>query len=221
MSALQSLRERVVSNFASKSVEESFWKPQKQLEFVDIPFPEDILDQTALRGEVLARVFLASRDGWSAELFHKSCDGKGPCVIVAETEDGHRFGGFSPEGSSSDGESVDSFKAFLFCWPDGWGGDDVRPWICDKIGGAEGAVLNEADSGPWWGEEGALIIGPEDAFGTSSPDKQLQKAVSRLGGSYSLVPGGGEEGNTCLGKGRETVKLKEVEVFAAPMLFND
>lgn len=63
MSALQSLRERVVSNFASKSVEESFWKPQKQLEFVDIPFPEDILDQTALRGEVLARVFLASRDG--------------------------------------------------------------------------------------------------------------------------------------------------------------
>lgn len=45
----------------------------------ELPFPPELLDSTFLRGRQLALAFRASRDGWSAAVFHQACDFKG-CV---------------------------------------------------------------------------------------------------------------------------------------------
>ncbi len=76
-------------------------------------------------GRQLARAYRATMDGWSALSFHRRCDMKGPVVIIAETVDGHKFGGFNPEGFKSSDDYAASYRAFLLCWPDARKRDDV------------------------------------------------------------------------------------------------
>ena len=59
-------------------------------------------------------IYSASKNGDSAESFHKFCDGKGPTVTIVKGKNGHIFGGYVTVPFSSDCQSHYDDKAFLF-----------------------------------------------------------------------------------------------------------
>lgn len=63
---------------------------------------------------------------------------KGPCVIICETEQGARFGGFNSEGFKSSDDYSSSTKAFLFCWT----AADKAPVVLRKVLSCKQAVTS-------------------------------------------------------------------------------
>ena len=59
-------------------------------------------------------LFKSSFDGDSAKDFHKFCDGEPNLIILVESTDGKKFGGYTKIGFSSDGEKKMDEMAFLF-----------------------------------------------------------------------------------------------------------
>ncbi|KAH8083446.1 hypothetical protein JL720_8330 [Aureococcus anophagefferens] len=74
----------------------------------------------------------AARDGWSAEAFHRGCDGRGACVVYAKTEDGAEVGAYNPKGWASMGNARPSPAAFLFRLRDG--GEPLKLRSASHIG---------------------------------------------------------------------------------------
>ena len=62
----------------------------------------------------LELLYRSSRDGLSASNFHSKCDNKGPTVVILETTDGGRIGGFTNTSWSSNDQYAYDDKAFLF-----------------------------------------------------------------------------------------------------------
>jgi len=62
-----------------------------------------------------AILYIASRDGDAASDFHSACDGKGPTVVIVQTESGQVFGGYADISWSQGGGYVkSSTDSFLF-----------------------------------------------------------------------------------------------------------
>ncbi|KAG0256437.1 hypothetical protein DFQ27_005738, partial [Actinomortierella ambigua] len=62
----------------------------------------------------LQRIYLASKDGFSTEHFHKHCDNQGPTLTVARTSTGYFFGGYNEASWFSDGQYHSGDTNFLF-----------------------------------------------------------------------------------------------------------
>lgn len=201
-------------------------KTQEELDDVDpiplseLPFPADVILQgTFIDGKPLARAYKASEDGWGALTFHDKCDFKGPCVVLATTVDGNRFGGFNPVGWRSTDDYAASFNAFLFFLP-----ANQEPVILRKVGGNEAAVFDYARGGPQWGADGLLIGPPKSPVmgGFTGPELRregtsgdLRVAKSRLGLSYEQIPP--QYGQTSIfGGDASTAELQEVEIYYCP-----
>jgi len=65
-----------------------------------------------LPNQHLRLIYKATRDGFQADDFHKTCDNKGPSVTVIQTKEGYLFGGFSPVAW----DSSDSWKTHPNCF---------------------------------------------------------------------------------------------------------
>ena len=59
-------------------------------------------------------IFQSALDGDSAQKFHKFCDGEANIIVMIESKDGRRFGGYTKIGFSSDGDIKKDDFAFLF-----------------------------------------------------------------------------------------------------------
>ena len=59
-------------------------------------------------------IFQSSLDGGSAKAFHKFCDSEPNLIVLVETKNGERFGGYTKIGFSSDGETKEDDTIFFF-----------------------------------------------------------------------------------------------------------
>jgi len=59
-------------------------------------------------------LYIASKDGDSAQDFHEKCDSKGPTVVIIRTTTGNVFGGYAHGRWRSDGVWTHGTKSFLF-----------------------------------------------------------------------------------------------------------
>ena len=59
-------------------------------------------------------IFQSALDGDSAQKFHKFCDGEPNIIVLIESKNGSRFGGYTKIGFSSEGENKEDIFAFLF-----------------------------------------------------------------------------------------------------------
>ena len=59
-------------------------------------------------------IYKATRDGGSADIFHKLCDGKGPIVCVFNTDKGMTFGGYTEKKWQNYGGDKADKNSFLF-----------------------------------------------------------------------------------------------------------
>uniref|UniRef100_A0A0D9XQE7 TLDc domain-containing protein n=1 Tax=Leersia perrieri TaxID=77586 RepID=A0A0D9XQE7_9ORYZ len=192
--------------------------PEFQYHDVPPPFPMSLLSNTHLKGtqkktpinhsnpllllddqsisRELRCCYKATVDGFTATDFHRRCDFKGPCVIIASTTTALKFGGFSPEGYRSTDDYYDTLDAFLFYWSDF---SDDQVVILPKVGGSGAALFDYARGGPQFGADGLLIGPPMTAVmgvftgpDSSAGEGDLRRARSRLGLSYARRPDGKE-----------------------------
>jgi hypothetical protein len=138
-------------------------------------------------------VYKASKDGWSAIDFHKSCDGRGSGLVVALTTSGKKFGGFNPLGWQSSDDYGNTNSAFLWFEK---GGKGIK---CPVLPGGNAAIFDFGTGGPQFGAS-ELIIGKSKAAvmgGFAGPDMEnmsinagsLKTGSASFGGAYEVVNG--------------------------------
>ena len=100
-------------------------------------------------------IFQTSTDGDSAKAFHKFCDCEPNIIVVVESKDGRRFGGYTKIGFSSDGEKKKDESAFLFSL------DKMKIY---KIKAKYKNIFCDPDNGPCFGEKDNLIFKISDNY---------------------------------------------------------
>lgn len=164
----------------------------------DITLIRQVLAKTNLEYRQLKCLYNANVDGWKAQTFHEKVDKKGPCIVLARSEQGDTFGGYNPTGWVNYGEFRGSIAAFLFVFPDR--NLKTRPLKLAKIAGAGLAQVDDG-SGPKFGMEGLTIP-------LRSPDNK--KALSKLGLYYERLPSGS---NTLFSGNKKEAQLVDLKVF--------
>jgi hypothetical protein len=87
-------------------------------------------------------IFRGSRDGFLSETFHQKCDGKGPTIVIVQSEFWNIFGGFSP---ISWGKSGNDLSTFLFSLKN-WTGMSFK--FCQKNNTNVGSIESKEKNGP-------------------------------------------------------------------------
>ena len=149
----------------------------------------------------LELLFRASRDGHSPQTFHQRCDGKGPTVVIARSQGGHIFGGFTDVAWDSSGYKH-SDHSFLFHLS-GPGGIPMSKHPIYKNYG--NAIHGHASGGPRFGN------GVDMRIYQNGGQTQVN---FNIGGSYNrqsmLVAGGSFN---YLAESQNDVVLTDYEVF--------
>ncbi|PRP81199.1 hypothetical protein PROFUN_02033 [Planoprotostelium fungivorum] len=102
---------------------------KRELEYFLIPWPTVQLDTSNMLGKgnrerieqwigegkkMGERLYKATEHGFQSSVFHHLCDGKGPTVVVVQSDNDSIFGGYSDVSWSSTGGHTASLKSFLF-----------------------------------------------------------------------------------------------------------
>lgn len=138
-------------------------------------------------------IYKATRDGGSADIFHKFCDGKGPLVCVINTEEGITFGGYTEKKWEYEGGDKEDNNAFLF------------NFNCNKIyrcNGQDDAVKFEKDKGPYF----CYAINIQENF--------FEKEINCVRSKNDIKTSWKNfEKDYELNGGSEYINLKELEVY--------
>lgn len=89
------------------------------------------------------KIFESSVDGDSSKSFHKFCDGEPNIIVVIESDNNSRFGGYTKIGFTSDGDMKNDEVAFLFSF------DKMKIY---KIKRKYKALYCNANYGPCFGD---------------------------------------------------------------------
>lgn len=155
-----------------------------------------LLKNTNLEYRSLRCTYDANQDGWSALAFHNAVDRQGGGLLVCTTRLGLVCGGYNPKGWVGYGEFRGSLAAFLFQQPiPGGGFVKLR-----KLGGANMAVMDNPEHGPYFGADALLI---------PLRNEEPKVARSRLGNYYECLPDGTK---SLFGKDN-VVQLCDLKVF--------
>jgi len=110
-------------------------------------------------GEVL---YIASRDGDGAGVFHTKCDNKGPTIVVVQSTTGAIFGGYTDVAWSTTARNWKSTKSFLFRLHPSVEKYDV------KSGRAGSSVYHNGNHGPTFGNGFDLYISDNSLHNSKS-----------------------------------------------------
>lgn len=145
-------------------------------------------------------IYRASTHGYSAEAFHRHCDGHSPTFVILQGENGELCGGFSdvPWGKTNArrGRYVASDKAFLFTLINNC---DLQPTKFDIVKKMF-AIVHHSDYGPVFGAGADLSI--------SSECNSNLESYSNLPHSYD-----GENASSTILMGDYNFSVYDYEVF--------
>lgn len=133
-------------------------------------------------------LYRLSKDGDSIENFHKLCDNISPTLLVVETKEGRKFGGYTTctwsvnKGGKKDG------KTFLFSF------DEKKMYKKKDENKNERDIYNRKDAGP--------IFGGNDLYFYQTLKK-----------GYSLSPYYFLENNDLAKNNKDDFDIKEMEIF--------
>ena len=113
-------------------------------------------------------IYRASRDGYSAKVFHQLCDGCFPTMTVIRSKNGYIFGGFTTIPWSSAMEDKTDTLAFLFTLTNTHGIKPTKYPIYEQF--ARFAVSHKSTNGPTFGsvKNGGSDIHLQDPFNAVS-----------------------------------------------------
>ena len=149
----------------------------------------------------LKLLFRGTKDGMTANDFHKKCDNKGPTVSLIKNDKGHIFGGYASISWTSIEGNKNAPKSFLFTLSNMYNTQPTK--FPSQNDGKE--VYHEKNYGP--------------IFGTSGLDFYIQSDFTKQNTAYSDFPKSFQD---VLGKGKAIFtsneksnyfNIKEIEVF--------
>lgn len=146
-------------------------------------------------------LYRATTNGFSADAFHRACDGHSPTFVIIAGENGHLCGGFTDipwsKTAASRGRYVSSDKTFLFSLINN---EDVQPTKFE-VRKRMFAVAHHPDHGPIFGAGADLSI--------SSDCNRNDESYSNLGHSFEAPDGA----SSSLLMGDYSFSVQDYEVF--------
>ena len=136
-------------------------------------------------------IFKKSRDGNSFEAFHKFCDNKGKTVLLIETTEGRKFGGFTNDSWNNSNEWRTNYNDFVFSL------DLNKKYEHSKKGYS---TIGDNCFGPVFGNARNNQVDISFEEKTS-----LNKGISNSSSSFNT--------NKELNNGKEKFETKELEVY--------
>ncbi|KAM9385550.1 interferon-induced protein 44-like [Pholidichthys leucotaenia] len=104
----------------------------------------------------LKLLYKASIHGFTGAAFHQRCDTRSPTVSVGYNNSGYVFGGYTAQPFSQSGQYMQDDQAFLFTFK----GEQLLKY---SVNNSPYAVKMVVNSGPYFGEDFALVIGSKPA----------------------------------------------------------
>ncbi|KAM9385959.1 interferon-induced protein 44-like isoform 2-T3 [Pholidichthys leucotaenia] len=104
----------------------------------------------------LKLLYKASIHGFTGAAFHQRCDTHSPTVSVGYNNSGYVFGGYTAQPFSQSGQYMQDDQAFLFTFK----GEQLLKY---SVNNSPYAVKMVVNSGPYFGEDLALVIGSKAA----------------------------------------------------------
>ena len=101
-------------------------------------------------------IFQSSLDGESSNSFHKFCDGEPNLIVLIETNNGERFGGYTKIGFSSDRETKEDDTIFIF--------NLDKMEIYKKFKKIFRFIYNDPNNGPCFGPQNDIIFQISDNY---------------------------------------------------------
>ncbi|XP_031553460.1 uncharacterized protein LOC116290544 [Actinia tenebrosa] len=148
-------------------------------------------------GKKFKLLYRATRDGWSADIFHFLCDNKAPTVVVTR-KGSSVFGGYTEKSWSGTGNKTDK-NAFLFSLSNPSGLGPIKIQLNE--GEEEDAVYCHPSQGPVFGKGRDLVI---------SDQANVSHCSSRLDNTYKCPA---NQISTLFLAGTLTFTLAELEVY--------
>ena len=128
-------------------------KDMKELKLIITSLPN--FDGLNLYCPTFQIIFQSPSEGDSVKNFHKICDSEPNIIVLVESSNNNRFGGYTSIGFSSDGEKKNDDWAFLFSF------DEKRIY---KIKKQYQYILCDPDIGPCFGDKNNKIFSISDNF---------------------------------------------------------
>lgn len=145
----------------------------------------------SLLGNVkLHLLYKASAHGYTASAFHQRCDHQGPTLIVAYSNSGDIFGGYTSKHYTQSEQYINDEKAFLFRLQ---GRTPVQFNITTPDG--SNARYDDYTGGPCFGEEvyflymdsAQVYCNVGDVYRFNENDHSVKKLCNRLRGSIQTI----------------------------------
>ncbi|GBC41247.2 carbohydrate-binding module family 13 protein [Rhizophagus irregularis DAOM 181602=DAOM 197198] len=109
-------------------------------------------------------LFRGSRDGFSGEKFHETCDNRYRTVTVIKAKDSNEIlGGYNPVEWRSDGSYGTTKDSFIFSFDND---DRIENYILSRVMNECYATFNGIFSGPSFGWNDLTILGMSYDFGS-------------------------------------------------------
>ena len=138
-------------------------------------------------------IFQSALDGDSAQKFHKFCDGEANIIVIIESKDGRRFGGYTKIGFSSDGDIKKDDFAFLFSL------DKMKIY---KVRKKSKAIYCNSNYGPCFGDKDNKDLQISDNYLSQN------SYVGRANGSFLNMSQDYE-----LNQGNKEFQVEKLEIF--------
>ena len=138
-------------------------------------------------------IFQSALDGDSAQKFHKFCDGEANIIVMIESKDGRRFGGYTKIGFSSDGDIKKDDFAFLFSL------DKMKIY---KVRKDIKVIYCDSNFGPCFGEKDNKDLQISDNY------LNQNSYVGRANGSFLSMSQDNE-----LNQGNKEFQVDKLEIF--------
>ena len=138
-------------------------------------------------------IFQSALDGDSAQKFHKFCDGEANIIVMIESKDGRRFGGYTKIGFSSDGDNKKDDFAFLFSL------DKMKIY---KVRKKSKAIYCNSNYGPCFGDKDNKDLQISDNYLSQN------SYVGRANGSFLNMSQDYE-----LNQGNKEFQVEKLEIF--------
>jgi len=94
-------------------------------------------------------LYRASRDGFNAQDFHRTCDNKGGTIVVIKSNNGWLFGGYTTVSWNQSGRFVQDSQSFLFTLTNPHNIPPTKYPISNA--GTDNAIYCSSDYGPTFG----------------------------------------------------------------------
>jgi len=123
---------------------------------LQLPPAEVDMVKSWLPGRSFLIRYKATRDGWDAAAFHYLCNDVGPTFVVITSQDGYKFGGYTPDSWNVPGGYGRDKSTFIYTLTNP--GNSVPATKFAMLPGATTGIMTDTSTGPAFGDGNDIYV---------------------------------------------------------------